>query len=224
MERLKPEEEKAIRRFVRLRMKPLDPAHGFDHVECVVRLTLKIGRAEGANLRIAVTAAYLHDLPPENVKGKFDYSTEDSAREAEAFLAKIGFPRDEIGRVVEAILPASYSMHLKGVRPKTLEAKVVRDADFLDAMGARGIARVFATSAYYGVRRLGRVRWNPERPVRLPPSLKGPDPTPIYHFYSKLLWLKDLMQTETGRKIAEQRHQYMVEFLKRFSAEVRGAT
>jgi len=216
---LKPEEEKSIRRFVRSRMRLLDPAHGFDHVECVVRLVLKIGRVEGANLRIAVAAAYFHDLPPKGAKSKFSYSTEDSAGEAEAFLTRLGFLKDEIGLVREAILPASYSMHLKGVLPKTLEAKVVRDADFLDAMGARGIARAFATAAYYGVKELGKVRWNLEKPVRLPPSFEGPDPTPIHHFYSKLLWLRDLMQTGMGRKLAEQRHLFMVEFLKRFRIE-----
>ncbi|MHC1589911.1 MAG: HD domain-containing protein [Candidatus Hecatellaceae archaeon] len=217
MQDLEAREKKTIRRLVRKRMKALDLAHNFSHVECVVRLTRKIGRAEKANLRIAVPAAYFHDLPPKEAEGKFSYSTLDSAREAESFLRKIEFPQNHIRRIRQAIIPASYSMHLKGVEPETLEAKVIRDADFLDAIGARGIARAFATAGYYGVKRLGKVRWNPEKPVRLPAS-KGPE-TPIHHFFSKLLHLKELMQTPTGRKLAEERHQYIVEYLKRFKAE-----
>jgi uncharacterized protein len=219
---LEAPEEKAIKRFVRKRMDALDLAHDFSHVECVVKLTKKIGKAEKANLRIAVPAAYFHDLPPKEAEGKFSYSTLDSAREAGDFLRKIGFPENHIRRIQQAIIPASYTMHLKGVKPETLEAKVVRDADFLDAIGARGIARAFATAGYYGVKKLGKVRWNPERPTRLPSSTQGPDPTPIHHFFSKLLHLKELMQTPTGKTLAKERHRYMVEFLKRFKAETEG--
>ncbi len=222
MEELTKREENLIRSFVEKRMKSLDLAHNFEHVECVVRLAKRIGKIEGANLRIVVPAAYFHDVNPGGRSSKFSYTTRDSAKEAEIFLKRIGFSLDEIKQVKEAIISASFTMHEKGVLPKTLEAKVVRDADFLDAMGARGIARVFATAGYYGAHRIGRVEWNPEKPVKLKKNVKGLDPTPIYHFFSKLLWLKDLMQTKTGKRIAEKRHKFMVQFLKRYKAEDEG--
>jgi len=117
------------------------------------------------------------------------------------------------------IISSSYESYLKGKEATTIEAKVVRDADWLDAIGARGIARVFVFAGYYHCPEMGSVDWDPDNPVKLDMSPIGPDPSPIYHFFSKLLWLKDLMQTETGKKEAEKRHQFMVDFLKRYKSE-----
>ncbi|MCX8176143.1 MAG: HD domain-containing protein [Candidatus Bathyarchaeota archaeon] len=224
MEKLTKKEENMIKEFVKKKVKNMDLAHNFEHVRCVVNLAKKIGKIEGANLRIVIPAAYLHDVNPEGKNSKFSYTTMDSSMEAENFLKKVSFNLDEILKVKEAIISTSFTMHEMGISPKTLEAKVVRDADFLDAMGARGIARVFATAGYYGAHKIGKVKWNPEKPVKLKMNTKGLDPTPIYHFFSKLLWLKNLMQTKTGRKMAEKRHKFMVQFLKRYKAEYKGLT
>jgi uncharacterized protein len=214
-----PEQERQIREFVRGRLRGADIAHGFDHVEYVVGMAREIALREGADLRIVIPAAYLHDIVSRGEVERFDLHTDESAAEGKRFLRNIGFSDAEIEKIGDAIATSSYESYLKGREPGSLEAKVVRDADWLDAMGARGIARVFAFAGHYGCPEMGKVDWDPEEPEKLEMSMSGPDPSPVYHFFSKLLWLKELMQTGTGKLEAEKRHQFMVNFLKRYRAE-----
>jgi len=213
------EEEKQIRDFVKERLRGSDIAHGFDHVEYVVNMARKIALREGADLRIVIPAAYLHDVVSREDVERFDLHTDESATEGKRFLRNMGFSAVEIDEIGDAIATSSYESYLKGREPASLEAKVVRDADWLDAIGARGIARVFAFAGHYGCPEMGKVDWDPEKPEKLEMNTSGADPSPIYHFFSKLLWLKDLMQTDTGKMEAEKRHQFMVDFLKRYRAE-----
>jgi len=214
-----PEQEKRISDFVRERLQNADIAHGFDHVEYVVNMARKIALREGANLKIVIPAAYLHDLVSREEVERYDLHTSESAAEGKRFLKDMGFSADEIEKIGDAIMTSSYESYLKGEEPSSLEARVLRDADWLDAIGARGIARVFVFAGHYGCPKMGMVDWNPEHPEKLEMSVSGPDPSPIYHFFSKLLWQKDLMQTDAGRAEAEKRHQFMVDFLKRYKEE-----
>jgi uncharacterized protein len=213
------ENEKQIRQYVIEKLKKADIAHGFDHVECVVNMARNIALRENADLRIVIPSAYLHDIVSRNEVERFDLHTEESASEAKRFLGNLCFSPDEIDEIGKVIITSSYESYLKGIEPESLEAKVVRDADWLDAIGARGIARVFVFAGHYGCPEMGKVEWDPDFPTKLVMSVSGPDPSPIYHFFSKLLWLKDLMLTETGRLEAEKRHQFMVDFLKRYKSE-----
>ena len=213
------EEEKQIRDFVKERLRGSDIAHGFDHVEYVVNMARKIALREGADLRIVIPAAYLHDVVSREDVERFDLHTDESATEGKRFLRNMGFSAVEIDEIGDAIATSSYESYLKGREPASLEAKVVRDADWLDAIGARGIARVFAFAGHYGCPEMGKVDWDPEKPEKLEMNTSGADPSPIYHFFSKLLWLKDLMQTDTGKMEAEKRHQFMVDFLKKYGVE-----
>jgi len=217
---LSSKEELRIRSYVKGKLKNADIAHSFDHIEYVVNLAKKIGKTEGANLRILVPAAYFHDVAFRGKK--FVNHTERSAHEAEGFLNRLGFTETEINKIGEAIISSSYKSYEKGNKPKSLEAKVLRDADWLEAMGARGIGRAFVFGAHYGSREMGEVKWNPENPVKLKMNFKGADPSPIHHFFSKLLWLRNGMQTKTGRKMAEGRHKLMVKFLKQYKSECEG--
>ena len=166
-----------------------------------------------------IPAAYLHDIVSRQEVEAFDLHTDESAAEGKRLLEMMGFSTAETEKIGDAILASSYESYLKGVKPASLEAKVLRDADWLDAIGARGIARVFAFAGHYGCPEMGKVDCDLERPKKLEMNSSGPDPSPVYHFFSKLLWLKDLMQTDTGRIEAERRHQFMVDFLKRYKAE-----
>ncbi len=213
------EQEQKIREFAIKRHLNSDIAHGFDHIECVVDMAKKIALDTGAKLHIVIPSAYLHDIVSRKEVESFDLHTENSILLAKEFLSSIGFSEQEIEDISSVIIASSYESYLKGIEPKTLEAKVVRDADWLDAMGARGIARVFVFAGYYGCPEIGKVEMDPENPVKLVMSISGPDPSPIYHFFSKLLWLKDLMQTETGKREAEIRHQFMINFLKQYKSE-----
>lgn len=213
------EKERQIQDFVKARLKKADIAHGFDHVLCVVGMAEKIALCESAELKIVIPAAYLHDVVSREEVERFDLHTDKSAGLAREFLEGIGFLAIEIDRIIEAIITSSYESYLRGIEPSSLEAKVVRDADWLDAMGARGIARVFAFAGHYRCPEMGEVLWDPENPKKLQMNTSGPDPSPIYHFFSKLLWLKYLMLTETGKIEAEKRHKFMVDFLKMYKAE-----
>jgi uncharacterized protein len=188
-------------------------------VEYVVNMAKKIAVQEGADLRIVIPAAYLHDLVSRGEVESYDLHTDASVVEGKRFLRDIGFSADEIEEIGNVIMTSSYESYLKEMEPASLEARVLRDADWLDAMGARGIARVFVFAGHYGCPEMGTVDWDLETPEKLEMSTSGPDPSPIYHIFSKLLWLKDLMQTDAGRMEAEKRHQFMVEFLKRYGEE-----
>ena len=213
------DQEERLRNLVRERLKDVDIAHGFDHVEYVVNMARKIALREGANLRIVIPAAYLHDLVSRGEVESYDLHTGESAAEGKRFLEDMDFSEVEIEKIGNVIMTSSYESYLKGNEPQSLEAKVLRDADWLDAIGARGIARVFVFAGHYGCPKMGTVDWEPENPEKLEMSMSGPDPSPIYHFFSKLLWQKDLMLTDTGRMEAEKRHQFMVDFLKRYREE-----
>jgi len=170
-------------------------AHGFDHTERVVRLCEAIGAREGADMAVLIPAALFHDIarPLEEETGV--PHEEEGARMAASYLRSIRCPEDRIAAVVHAIRAHRYST---GIAPETLEARVLSDADNLDAMGAVGIARTFMQSGEQG------------RDIS--------DATG--HFHDKLLNLRDRMYTETARKIAEERHAFLVAFLDALNGEI----
>jgi len=172
--------------------------HGFDHVERVFNLCMNIGRREGADLEILALAALLHDVArPLEDAGRVEDHAVEGARIARQFLRSLNYPEDRVEAVAHAIEAHRFS---KGPKPKTLEAKILSDADKIDAIGAVGIARVFMYSGQHG------------RDIEF--SIK--------HFEEKILKLKDMMYTETGREMAEGRHEYTVRFIERLRKEIKG--
>jgi uncharacterized protein len=163
-------------------------SHGMDHTERVTRMCRIIGEQEHADMDILIPAALLHDIarPLEKEKG-LPHEIE-GARMAEEFLLATGYDRNLIPAITAAIRTHRFSA---GEDPETKEARVLSDADKLDAMGAVGIARTFMRAAEHG----------------------GDIDDAVFHFHDKLLKLKDLMYTETGRKIALLRHAQLVAFL-----------
>lgn len=139
---------------------------------------------------IVSLGALLHDCDDCKL-----FHTQNNAN-ARAFLEQNGISQETISRICIVINEVSFS-HNRGKKPSTLEGEIVQDADRLDAIGAIGIARVFAFGGKHG---------------------RSFDDS-IRHFYDKLLLLKDLMNTEEARKIAERRHQYMLEFLREYKEE-----
>ena len=163
-------------------------AHGFDHTLRVVRLCETLGAREGADMAVLIPAAIFHDIarPLEEKTGV--PHEEEGARMAAVYLEAIGYPADRIAGIVHAIRAHRYST---GIDPETLEARVLSDADNLDAMGAVGIARTFMQSGEQG----------------------NGIADAADHFHDKLLNLKDRMYTESARKLAEGRHALLVAFL-----------
>jgi uncharacterized protein len=174
-----------------------------------------IGEKEGANLFIVELAALLHDIADWKFYGG---DTTVGPAKARAFLEAEGVEKDDIDHVCAII----YNMSFKGTgvdsTMATLEGKVVQDADRLDAIGAIGIARVFAYGGFKG-----REIYNPDvKPVEhqtIAQYLAASSPS-INHFYEKLLLLRDLMNTATGRALAEERHAFMELYLKTFFDEL----
>jgi len=172
--------------------------HGFSHTERVFNLCLHIGKDEGADLEVLALAALLHDVArPLESAGKVEDHAAEGARIARHFLRSIGYPEVKAEAVAHAIEAHRFS---RGPEPRTLEAKILSDADKLDAMGAIGIARVFMYSGEHG------------RSIE----------DSLAHFEEKILKLKDLMYTETARRLAEERHRFTEEFIERIRREIEG--
>jgi uncharacterized protein len=172
--------------------------HGFSHVERVFNLCMHIGKEEGADLEVLGLAALLHDIArPLEDSGRIEDHAAEGARLARRYLRSLGYPEEKIEAVAHAIEAHRFS---RGPEPKTLEAKILSDADKLDAIGAVGIARVFMYSGEHG------------RDIE----------ASIRHFEEKILKLKDLMYTETAKRIAEERHRFTEEFIKRLRLEIEG--
>lgn len=175
--------------------------HDFDHTLRVYRRAVLLAEAEGADLEIVALAALLHDVDDRKISPE----TCENLGNTRDFFHSHGVAEETAERILRIISQVSFS---GGKVPDTMEGKCVQDADRLDAMGAIGIARTFA----YGGSK-GRRLHDPA----------GEDKTTsVQHFYDKLLHLESLMNTETARKLARDRHVYMEEFLSRFYAELNG--
>ncbi len=193
-----------------------DSVHDFDHILRVLRLAERIGREEGADLSVVRTAALLHDWGrAEAVAHDLDHAKVAAAR-AEAFLR--GEDPAWVAAVVHAIAAHRFRTDPP---PASLEARVLFDADKLDAIGAIGVARAFAYGGAHNQR-----LWAPLDSVDLARwDAEGDDPaqhTPVHEFVVKLSRLKERLYTPTGRAIAEERHRYMEAFYRRLDAEVEG--
>ena len=188
-------------------MKPYDPCHDVHHVERVARNAAMLARAEGADEEVCVTAAWLHDL---DRTGAADPLT--AARE---HLGAVGAPPDFVARVLEAVeRHKDKSFAPGGIRPRSLEAAVLSDADKLEAIGAIGIARAFSFGGFKG-----RALWD-GAPTETPDVyVSGRPGTTVQHFYDKLLRIQNDLATPTGRKLGEERTRFLETFLQHFFAE-----
>lgn len=197
---------------VRNRVEKNDPAHDFDHIMRVYKNACSIAKKEGANVRIALTSALLHDIvsyPKSDPRSK--NSSTESAKKARGILLKYGYSQKEIKTITNAIRDHSFS---KGVVPQTLEGKVLQDADRLDAIGAIGIARAFSVA---GTEK--RLFYNSKDPFCVS---RTPDDTrwTVDHFYKKLLLLEKKMNTKTGKQEARARIKIMKQFLGQLKSEI----
>lgn len=199
--------------FVRSQLGDDATGHDWFHVDRVRRTALHICKQEQAGDAFVIEmAALLHDIPDE----KLNDSVQAGKNKLNSFLQSIALPDEVQAAIVQIIDTISYKGGSK-TELKTIEAKIVQDADRLDAIGAIGIARTFA----YGGKK-GQPIYDPSMNVREEMSLeeyrKGKS-TSIHHFYEKLLKLKDLLNTDTAKGMAESRHQTMVDFLEQFYLE-----
>lgn len=204
-------------KYVESKLSGEGSGHDWWHVYRVWKNAIHIGKGEKADMFIVELAALLHDIADWKFTGGDETVGPKLARE---WLEKLNVDEKIITHVCEIIENISFKGAGVKNKIKTLEGRVVQDADRLDAIGAMGIARCFA----YGGHK-GREIHNPNiKPILHGTSeeyKKSSSPS-INHFYEKLLLLKDLMNTKTGKQIAQARHKYMEEYLKQFYAEWEG--
>ena len=201
-------------RFVEEKLAGEGSGHDWWHIYRVWNLAKHIAGQEGANLMVVELAALLHDI----ADWKFHDGDENKGPQmAEQFLAANHVERRVIDPVIEIVASISYKGAGVPTPMKTLEGKVVQDADRLDAIGALGIARTFAYGGYKN-----RLIYHPEEKPVLHQSFedyKKNQGHTINHFYEKLLLLKDRMNTASGKRLAEARHQFMQTYLDQFYKE-----
>jgi uncharacterized protein len=191
--------------------------HDWWHVYRVWKTAQRIGKEEKANFLVVELAALLHDIADWKLN---DGDTMVGPRMAKEWLDSQGVESGIIDQVCQIIAGISFKGAGVEQPPLRLEGQVVQDADRLDAMGAIGIARAFA----YGGSK-GRMIYSPEaKPTehRTAEEFLKNDGTTINHFYEKLLLLKDRMNTATGKAMAEERHRFMADYLRRFYEEWEG--
>ncbi|NQR00826.1 HD domain-containing protein [Streptococcus suis] len=187
--------------------------HDWWHIVRVRNMAERIAEAEGGNLFICQIAALVHDLADDKLVDDEKQALEDIRQ----LLAHQGCSESDIEAIMDIIQNMSFKGGKAHQRPLSLEGKIVQDADRLDAIGAIGIAR---TMAYSGNK--NRVIHNPNLKVREDMTVeeyRSTNGSAITHFYEKLLKLKDLMNTETGKKLARGRHDFLELYLQQFYQE-----
>ncbi|WP_087137910.1 HD domain-containing protein [Elizabethkingia meningoseptica] len=200
--------------FVKKKLEGAEAGHDWFHIERVWKLSKKIAEKETCNQEVVELGALLHDIADPKFHNGDENIGPDTAK---AFLKAENVDEDTIQKVIFIIKNISFKNRNEAPEEKPVELQIVQDADRLDAIGAIGIARVFNFGGFKN------------NPIHIPgqePRLnqskeeyKKSNGTTINHFYEKLLLLEGLMNTETGKRMASIRHEYMEDFLKQFYNE-----
>jgi Predicted HD superfamily hydrolase len=203
------------RQFVKQKLEGEGSGHDWWHIVRVCNNALDIARqTEGVDSFIVELGALLHDIADH----KFGYTDEDRRTIISELLTKLDVPVAIIEEVIYIANHISFKSGTNKHELRTIEGRIVQDADRLDAIGAMGIGRAFAYGGH-----VNRPMYNPILNKQTAAGVDGyTESDTISHFYEKLLLLKDLMNTEIGAQKAQRRHDIMVEFLTNFYAEWNG--
>lgn len=203
--------------FVKNELKNAEGGHDWFHIERVYKNSILISEGENVDKTVVALGALLHDI----ADSKFHNGDETvGPKKASEFLKTQKVAEDIVEHVVKIIENISFSGGNKTQSFTSKELDVVQDADRLDAIGAIGIARTFNYGGF-----INRKLYDPEIKPDLnmtPAEYKASNAPTLNHFYEKLLLIKDRMNTDTGRQIAEERHMFMETFLEQFYSEWNG--
>ena len=209
------EQLKAMEQYAKRVLSSDTTGHDWSHIERVFNTTKTIAEVEGADLFICEAAALLHDV----IDDKIVQDSTDALKELKKFLISIEVAPEEIEAIESIITRMSFKNHQEN-QELSLEGRVVQDADRLDAIGAIGIARVMCYSGSTG-RPIHHPHMKPRKQMT-PEEYRNGESTAIMHFYEKLLKLKELMNTDYGKKLAKGRHEFLELYLEQFYAEWEG--
>jgi len=208
-----------IRKEVKTLMKTLPPTHDWMHVERVIQNALHIAKVEGADMEIVELSAILHDIARE--KDAADTETGDichaveGAKMAEEILKRYNYSEDKIKKICHCVRTHRFRDEEK---PETLEAKVLYDADKLDVIGAIGVARAYSFAGEHNQRLYSDFTIKPE----IEKVVYHSTHTPVKEFQVKLSKIKDKLLTGEGRRMAQERHSFMVNFYSELEKEIKG--
>lgn len=203
--------ETIIKCFV-MRTMSFDEAHDIEHIERVVKSAKRIGIKEGAEMHVVIPAAWLHDcINVDKESSKRNLGSKYSADAAIDFLKSISYPEEYYADIHHAIHAHSFSAN---VETETIEAKVVQDADRIDALGAIGLARCISYSAGKN-----RKLYCAKDPFAESRELNEKEYA-IDHFYTKLLTLPKTMKTAYGKELAQERADFLQLFLDNLKKEI----
>ncbi len=208
------EQLKVLTNYVYDRLNNDPSGHDWWHIYRVVCLANQIVSQENGDRFIVLLAALVHDVIDDKLVD--DPKMAEKALEEE--LSRVGLSEKQVSAIMAIITNMSYRKSLDHKdHSLSIEGQIVQDADRLDANGAMGVVR---TMIYGGHK--GHILYDPSKPPRDTMTLeeyKHGSVTTINHLYEKIIHLKDLMNTKTGKKLAEGRHQYLLDFLEEFHAE-----
>lgn len=199
--------------FVKEKLYGEGSGHDWYHIERVHKLAKFLAKEEKADTFIVEMTALLHDIDD----WKFSKTNNAEMAVTKTFLKEINLDEKLSKKIIEIIKTMSFKGGVVSSKQTSIEGMVVQDADRLDAIGAIGIARAFA----YGGHK-GNMIYNPKlepQNFKNLEEVKNKENHTINHFYEKLLKLKDLINTDAAKKIAEKRHNYMLNFLEEFYQE-----
>lgn len=200
--------------FVKEKLEGAEAGHDWFHIERVWKLATKIAETEDCDREVVELSALLHDIADPKFHNGDETIAPKISRE---FLESHHVSEEIIQKVLFVIENISFKNRSQAPENPSIELKIVQDADRIDAIGAIGIARTFNFGGFKN-----NLMYDPALKPNLGMSkeeYKKSNGTTINHFYEKLLLLKDLMNTEEGKRMAEERHQYMLNFLDQFYKE-----
>lgn len=208
----------SVRKKIEKKFSGESTGHDWFHIERVWRNAKLIAQNENCDTFIVELAALLHDIADHKFVKNAD---EEAEKRINQLLLDLNVERHQINQVIEIVQNCSFKGGVSENKMKSIEGFIVQDADRLDAIGAIGIARTFA----YGGK-FGNEIYNPSikpQNFKSAEEYRNSRTHTINHFYEKLLKLKEGMNTETGKRLAEERHNFMLKFLEQFYAEWEGA-
>lgn len=209
----------ALEKKVELMFHADSTGHDMAHLKRVQAIAEHLQSTEGGDALVISTAAIVHDVHRLMEKARGSYCPPaESLPTIRTMLEEVGFPAEKIDTVLHCVeFHEEYGFSKAGKTVTDIETLILQDADNLDAIGAIGIGRTFAFSGSYGI-----PAWDPDLPFdREHYDESERDPSTLHHIHAKLLKLKDNMNTATGKKMAQGRHEFMERFVEEFIAEWR---
>lgn len=190
--------------------------HGMDHINRVVVTSTDFAQKENANLELALAIAYLHDVDDYKLVGIDNAKNYTNTKK---ILSKTSFTDEEKNLIINGVKSIGYSKRIEGLIPSSIEAKIVSDADMLEAMGVIGILRTYQYSLKNN-RPLFDENTFPREDIDANTYKQKQSSTVINHVFEKLLKLKDLMLTKSGQDESLIRHEFMIDFLDEYFNEI----